>query len=139
MKSRTVMYVTRVTGFAVLAIPVRLTAQEQREGKNEHHRYKFVDIGTFGGPESAINPAVNGGPIISQQGTEVGSSATSVARPPNSILCGGPDGSLPFVFHAFKWQDGVVTDLGTLPGAENCSVAESSNARGEIAGTSENG
>jgi probable HAF family extracellular repeat protein len=37
------------------------------------------------------------------------------------------------------WQDGNVTDLGALPGGDNCSVAKSINARGEIVGVSENG
>ena len=42
-----------------------------------------------------------------------------------------------FVFHAFQWQDGKVTDLAALPGHHNCSVATSINAGGEIAGDSE--
>jgi uncharacterized membrane protein len=56
--------------------------------------------------------------------------------PANSYLCGL---TLGFVSHAFEWQKGVVTDQGTLPGAENCSVATSINKNSEIAGYSENG
>lgn len=68
----------------------------------------------------------------------VGAAATSSPRPPNRQICGGPDGLVPFVYHAFAWRDGVLTDLGALPGFE-CSEAVSINARGEIAGRSGNG
>jgi len=128
--------------FAVLATSVRLASQEQRtelQHRKEHHRYRLVDIGTFGGPEGFVNPDVNGGNAISKRGAAVGSSATPIPKSPTSVACGGLDGTLPFVFHAFKSQGGVVTDLGTLPGDDNCSVATSSNVRGEIVGLSENG
>ncbi|PYV69229.1 MAG: pyrrolo-quinoline quinone [Acidobacteria bacterium] len=49
MKSRTLTLISAITLFAALALPVRLAAQ--------HTRYKLVDIGTFGGSESYINPA----------------------------------------------------------------------------------
>ena len=42
MKSRTLMCITAITLFAVLAIPVPLAAQ--------HTRYKLIDIDTLGGP-----------------------------------------------------------------------------------------
>jgi probable HAF family extracellular repeat protein len=57
----------------------------------------------------------------------------------NFFVCGGPDGLVPFVNHAFEWQHGSMTDLGALAGADNCSVATSINGRGEIVGFSENG
>jgi probable HAF family extracellular repeat protein len=128
---------------AALGFTLRLAAQEQKEAKAKHYRYKFVDIGTFGGPASYINGAMALGAFnqINKHGTAVGSSATSIPTPPDSNLgiCGGIDGSLHFVSHAFKWQDGEVIDLGALPGADNCSVATSINANGEIVGRSENG
>ena len=36
---------------AALSIPVQLAGQERLEGKG-HHRYKLIDLGTFGGPAS---------------------------------------------------------------------------------------
>ena len=71
----------------------------------------------------------------------MGAAATPIPSPGNSntSICEGIDGNTPFVFHAFKWQDGVVTDLGSLPGPDNCSVATSINEDGEITGYSENG
>ena len=56
----------------------------------------------------------------------------------NNFVCGGPGGD-GFVSHAFEWRDGVVTDLGALGGADNCSDATSINAAGQSAGLAENG
>jgi len=134
MKRKTPAVLVVATLFAAITIPVRLAAQQ--------HRYKLVDIGTFAGPASFINPSGNGGPYISSRGTTVGTAATSVPSNPatHGFFCSGLDGSLPFVFHAFKWQNGRVTDLGALPpAADNCSDALAVNASGEIAGGSENG
>ena len=68
----------------------------------------------------------------------VGAAATDKPTPPNKQICGGPDGLVPFVFHAFVWQEGEKKDLGALPGVE-CSEAVSINSQGEIAGRSGNG
>jgi probable HAF family extracellular repeat protein len=143
MKSRFSICIAAVTLLAALAIPVQLAAQGNKD-KQKHHHYQLVDIGTFGGPASYINNRFSfGAPNqINSHGTTVGAAATSIPSPGNSntSICEGLDGTLPFVFHAFKWQDGEVTDLGSLPGADdNCSVATSINANGEIAGYGENG
>jgi hypothetical protein len=139
MKSRTLRCVSAMTLFAALAIPVRLAAQ----GQTTHFRhYKLIDIGTFGGPASFVNPPFNDFPILNNHGTIVGSSATSIptTSTSNFFVCGGLDGIVPRVFHAFKWQKGAVTDLGALPPKnENCSNAVSVNAGGEIVGLSEIG
>jgi probable HAF family extracellular repeat protein len=109
----------------------------------KHHRYKFVDLGTVGGPESFINPAFTFGShnAINRDGAVVGGAATSTptSSTSNFFVCGGLDGLVPFVNRAFRWQHGELTDLHALVSDDNCSVAKSINARGEIAGTSENG
>ena len=47
---------------------------------------------------------------------------------------------MPNVFHAFKWQEGAVTNLGAFPPEnQNCSNAVSVNAAGEAVGLSEIG
>src|SRR5260370_27253384 len=104
MKTRRLTYITATALFATLATPVRLAAQEQKEANSEHHRYRFVDIGTFGGPASFVNPVGNGAGTISSPGTVVGASATLVPSTPtsNGFVCGGLDGIVPFVFHPFK-------------------------------------
>jgi probable HAF family extracellular repeat protein len=143
MNSKTCTRIIALTLFAALAIPVQLAAQGNQDGTKNllHHHYKFIDMGTFGGPESYINGAMSlGAPNqINRHGTTVGSSATSIPSPPHSNFgfCGGLDGSVHFVFHAFRWQDDKMTDLGALPGYHNCSVATSINAAGEVAGDSE--
>lgn len=139
MKSRSLRSFTLIILFAALALPVWVAAQEQ--ATNFRH-YKLIDIATFGGPASFVNPPFNDFPILDKHGTIVGSSATSVPTTStnNFFVCGGLDGVVPNVFHAFKLQQGTVTDLGALaPESENCSNAVSVNANGEIVGLSEIG
>jgi len=142
MKSRLLMCSTAITLFTVLAMPLQFAAHDNKN-TGKHHHYKLIDMGTLGGPESYINNAMAlGAPNqVNRSGTAVGSSATSIPSPPHSnfSICGGLDGTVHFVFRAFQWQDGHVSDLGALPGYHNCSVATSINAGGEIVGYSENG
>jgi probable HAF family extracellular repeat protein len=143
MKTSTLAICVAINFLAALTIPVRPVAQEDpanQQKERKHHRYRFVDLGTLGGPESYVNAAFSlGAPNqINSRGVVVGAAATSTPAPPTKQICGGPDGRVPFVYHAFAWQDGVLTDLGALPGVE-CSEAVSINARGEIAGRSGNG
>jgi probable HAF family extracellular repeat protein len=115
--------------FAALAVPTQLAAQQ-------HHHYKLIDLGTFGGPISVVN----GEPTeryINNLGTIVGGADTSIATPEpgcyNPVL--NPDC---FIFHAFVWRGKGLEDLGTLRGGE-FSWAEGINNLGQIAGVSENG
>jgi len=133
MKFRTLTCITAMTVFAAaLAIPVRLAAQEQQN--KQQPRYKLVDLGTFGGPTSYGSASGSGNQVLNNAGLSTGYADTSTPDPfaPN---CFNPDC---FVSHTFRWQDGVLTDLGALPGT-NGSAASGINARGWIAGTSENG
>jgi probable HAF family extracellular repeat protein len=142
MKLAKLTYITAIALFVLLAIPTGLAAQDNKNS-DKHHHYELKDMGTFGGPESYINNAWSlGAPNqINRRGTTVGSSATSIPSPPHSnfSICGGLDGTVHFVFHAFQWQHDKLTDLGALPGHHNCSVATSINAGGEMVGYSENG
>jgi probable HAF family extracellular repeat protein len=97
-------------------------------------------VGTFGGPDSYVNAAFALGSThqISERGVVVGSAATDTPAPPNKAICGGPDGLVPYIFHAFEWRDGQVIDLGALPGIE-CSEATAINKKGEVVGRSGNG
>ena len=129
---------------SAMAIPTVLVGQLQTGTPYEakYHRYKLVDIGTFGGPASNMNPVGNGSPYLSTHGVAVGTSATSVPSGPtaNGFFCDGLDGTLAFVFHAFEWKNGQVTDLEALaPAVTNCSDALAVNSSGMIAGGSENG
>jgi probable HAF family extracellular repeat protein len=143
MKSRTLMCFTALTLFAALAIPIRLTAQDNQDHNYNHklHHYKLTDLGTFGGPSAYLcNDPSNGGGacrVLNNRGAVVGAADTSLSDPnyPNVCLTCPLD---PFISHAFQWQDGNLTDLGTLPGGNNSS-AGSISPNGLVVGFSENG
>ena len=92
MKRNSSAYITALTLFAALAIPVELAAQqEQRQNKPLRH-YTVTDLGTLGGTFANAEAINNRGWV---EGT--------------STL---PDGNQ----HAFLWRSGILTDLGTLGG-----------------------
>ena len=133
MKSRTLILATAIALLTALAMPVPLAAQ--------HTKYKLIDLGTFGGPASLIAPS-SGGPqnparALTSRGVVVGQAETATPDPfsPN---CFNP---YCLASHAFRWQDGVLTDLGTLEGVDSdlSSGANWINDRGWIAGASYSG
>jgi probable HAF family extracellular repeat protein len=133
MKSRIIlMWFTAITLFAALAIPVQLAAQEQ---KKEHSRYKLIDLGTLGGPHSYGSVNGDGFILINNSGVVAAYADTALPDPNAPNSCVVPDC---FLTHAFRWKDGVKTDLGALPGM-NSSAAGSINAGGWITGQSQKG
>ena len=133
MTSSVTPLIAAVVATAAIMIPTRIQGQLEQ---SSHHHYKFVDLGTFGGPKSGVNgePSVQ---VINNVGTVVGVADTSILTPVaggfNPI--GNPDF---FISHAFVWRGGSLKDLGTLPGGDY-SFAAAINQFGQIAGTSENG
>jgi hypothetical protein len=76
MKSR---ILTLMTLFGVLAIPARPAAQgSQRQKSSQHHHYKLIDIGTFGGPGSAFAETQHD---FTRSGNLVGWADTTVSDP----------------------------------------------------------
>jgi hypothetical protein len=122
MKSRFLMFITAITLFAALAIPVHLGAQN----KHKHQSYQFVDLGTFGGPSSYY---VFTSSTLNNHGVATGTADTTIPDP-YAPFCFSPDC---LVTHTFRWQDGMLTDLGALPGV-NSSIPNAINASGAIAG-----
>lgn len=118
---------------AALAMPLGIPAQnhETQRLKPNHHTYKLIDLGTFGGPNSHIsNPSSID---LNNRGVIQGWADFPIADPfaPNCFDdC--------FVAHAFVRQNGVVTDLGALPGGSS-SASVWINEQGTIVGSSENG
>ena len=105
MKYTKLSLTTFMVLFATLALPVQLAAQ--------HTKYKLIDIGTFGGPTSQTNGE---SVVITNEGTVVGGADTSTPCPYFSGL----------ISPAFKWQNGVMTELALLPG--DCfSFADATN------------
>src|SRR5271156_4189191 len=124
-----------VTLGIVLACQLSLSAQEPAK----HHHYKLIEQGTFGGPASYLDPD-NGfdigtsSPLLNNGGTVTGFADTTTPDPfaPNSCFADC------FVTHVFQWQNGVLTDLGALPGGGS-SASTWITPNGLIAGLSENG
>jgi probable HAF family extracellular repeat protein len=128
IKSRTSAWAIALTLFATLTRPLPLVAQDSPNRKHEHHHYKLIDIGTFGGPKSQFS-------VPSSMGLNSRGTAAGVADTPASDPTGFFDG---FIDHAFASRDGVTTDLGTLPGGAS-SFAYAVNNRGLIVGQSQIG
>jgi probable HAF family extracellular repeat protein len=138
MKSRTLARFTVMTLLTTLEIPLLLTAQDHRDRDHEHHHYKLIDLGTFGGPNSYVGALGGVSQVLSDQGTVAGCADTTTPDPnyPNSPI--SPPGPDPFIFHAFQWREDALTDLGALPGVNSsCPLGISGN--GMIVGLSENG
>lgn len=118
MQSR--LFALVVAGIAFVAVastlPVELVAQQAR--------YKLIDMGTFGGPASYLTDPGNGPSflVLSDSGVLVGRSDTSTFDPTIGD----------FRAHAFRWANGLLSDLGTPAGAV-LSSASGVNARGWIA------
>jgi probable HAF family extracellular repeat protein len=111
MKSKTLTYITAMTLFAALAIPVRLAAQEQKKGPP---RYTITDLGTLGGTFSAASGVNNEGAVLG---------ASSL--PGDTVV------------RVFIWQNGVMTDLGTLGGPNSIDLGPNPiNNRGAVVGSS---
>lgn len=113
-----------------LAVPISLAAQDHAN-KPRHHHYQLTDIGTFGGPTSMFPILAQ---VVNDRGIVVGQADTSTVDP-NFPNCFNLDC---YVSHAFQSQDGVLTDLGALPGG-GTSLAGWINARGLAIGESQNG
>jgi len=130
MKPRTLMCFTAIALLAAVALPLRLAAQQAR--------YKVIVLPTFGGPQSFIPKDgisdIKGAYVraLINNGTVIGYAETSTPDPGG--LCVTSDC---FEAHAFRWRDGVMTDLGALPNYVN-SGASAVSASGLIAGVSEN-
>jgi probable HAF family extracellular repeat protein len=133
MKTRSYSWILITTLFA-LAIPVSGTAAQK------HHHYKLIDIGTFGGLNSSVpivfyeTNGTAGAQAVSKQGIVAGTADTSIPDP----LCFLETPPDCFFANAFKWQNGVLTNLGALPGSQS-SFASWISGNGLIAGGSQNG
>jgi probable HAF family extracellular repeat protein len=128
MKSRTRMWMTVVSLFAALAMPVGMTAQDNpsQDHKTKHHQYKLIDLGTLGGPNGFIMD-------LTAEGVAMAEADMSTPDPyaPNCVQ----DDCL--LNHGFRWKQGVKSDLGALPGV-NSAFPFVTNARGQSAGGSQN-
>jgi len=135
LKSRPLTRILAMTLFTTLATPLPLFAQDGHDRQHEHHHYKLIDLGTFGGPQSFVNIPGAYAAVLNNSGTIAGYADTTLPDPHPSICfqdC--------YVEHAFRSRGIGKTDLGSLPAPIPTSsqpnwIADS----GLIAGVSENG
>ena len=82
------------------------------------------DLGTLSGGTDAVALFVN------ERGQIVGQSYTADSIVPPQIGCA----EAPLTLYSFSWENGVMTDMGTLGG--HCATPYSLNSRGEVVGQS---
>jgi probable HAF family extracellular repeat protein len=121
-------------GFALTSVsPLRIAAQNH----DSHHqpRYRLVDIGTFGGPDSIVfgfNDNLNKDrPLLTNCAD---TTQLDPDDPDTNPLFNGD----PYIQHSYRWSSGRLTDLGTLPGGTS-SCGQGINVFGSVAGFSTNG
>lgn len=117
----------------LFAVANSANAQDTALAKDEplHRPYRFIDLGTLGGPVSYESG--EGNQILNNAGAIASTADTSVPDP-NAPNCFADC----FVTHAVRWKDGMLTDLGATPG-NNSSAAFAINAEEWSAGLSQNG
>ncbi len=138
MKTCKPVLFTAMILFVALAITTQLSAQDNPRSPAHHHQYKLMQVGTFGGPNSTytVGPGFTAVNYFNSQGATGGLTATNTADPfsPNCWYdC--------FVDHALKFENGILIDLGALPGnsGNNSSASFGLNDSGLVVGVSENG
>ena len=134
MKTRDFIVTIAVAIVTVMTIPTGFVAQDATApaNKTQHHHYELIGRNPWWCQQLRQFP---NRPSRSP-GHGLGESQTAVPLPMNFNVagCSGPN-----VAHAFECK-GVLTDLNALdPSKENCGIVSNINARGEIAGFSENG
>jgi hypothetical protein len=121
-----------ITLFAATAMP---TAAQDNTPK--HHKYKLIDIGTFGG---ALSYLIFRTQSMDQDGLMVGAAEGTVSQTTSSNTVFACALGEPNVNHAFAAIDYARFNLGALaPAKDNCSQAWWVSDNGQIAGASENG
>jgi probable HAF family extracellular repeat protein len=129
MKSSTSILITATLSFFALAAQSQLAAQEPS-------RYKVIDLGTFGGPQSYVNIPDNYAPVINDHGRVAGWADTATLdHYPD--FCFNEENPC-FLSHAFQWQNGKRIDLGALS-VDGSSASSWISPNGLIAGFSQNG
>jgi probable HAF family extracellular repeat protein len=104
---------TTAAALISLAIPAWAGAQDAvQHHRPEHHHYKVVEMGTFGGPTSSIDapghpPIFFFNQILTRSGAMLAGADTPTPDP--------DEFAGPWVNYAFRWDDGVQANLGVLP------------------------
>jgi probable HAF family extracellular repeat protein len=130
MKSRTWPFAA-IALITLLVIPSSLAAQDHRAAAT---RYVVKDLGTLGGPYSWLFTGPPSFHVLNSLGMVAYAADKNINDPyvPCFIDCS--------VAHAVRWQNGVLTDLGTLRATDPSSAPLSISDNGRfVVGVSENG
>lgn len=107
-------------------------------------RYRLIDIGTFGGPNSDVcvgpSPYCLPPQVLNNEGIVVGSADTTNPDPFAPVCFNAFISQLPpdcSVAHAFEARNGVLTPLGSL--SQGSAIAISVSETGFVAGDAQNG
>lgn len=116
MKSMTLKAIVATAIFAVVSLPIRLAAQNTGNQNNgyTHVRYAVIVLSTLGGTAGVGNSVNNKG-----------------------LVAGAANLTGDRTEHAALWQNGSITDLGTLGGPDSFVNSPVKNDSGEIAGFAE--
>jgi probable HAF family extracellular repeat protein len=143
MMSDTLKCIATASVVALLASTPDLCAQNSPQQK--HHHYKLIDIGALPGKSIYSTRVTSDGStptefeqVLNDHGMLVGGADTGIANPYGN--CFNPFNQIVecYVQHAFVWQKGKLSDLGTLPGGVS-SFAYYVSDNGLVTGGSENG
>jgi probable HAF family extracellular repeat protein len=115
-----------------------LAAQEQSAtlGHKKSHRYRFIELETFGGPTAYYygSDRISQVQVLNNRGMATGYASTSMPDPYPDFCWDGDC----FLAHGFLWENGSMTDLGALVDGVN-SDARWITSNGLVSGDSENG
>ena len=103
-----------------LAVPLELSAQHTV-------RYRLIDLGTLGGPISYGSANGDGGRMLNNAGVVSSLQTRRLADPFAPDFCFDPDCLLA---HAYRWRNGVMTDLGSLADGFNSLAPRSTTGAG---------
>src|SRR5215467_4812193 len=106
---------TRFAAEILISVLTLIAPLAGRQPSVVHHHYKLIDLGTFGGPTSALfgfsRPLNDGGMVT-------GCADTAVLDPnlssQNPYFVGNP-----YIAHSYLWLNGHRTSLRPLPGGNN--------------------
>ena len=114
MKKSSLVLISICSLCAVLVMPLVSSAQNTstQNLNTQHHHYKLIQMGTFGGPTSSLDvpgspPFIPFNRVINSVGAVLGSGDTPI---PDPFGFAGP-----LVNYNFLFQNGVQTNLGVLP------------------------
>jgi probable HAF family extracellular repeat protein len=116
----------------LLVLSIDLTAQDS--AARHQPRYRLVDVGTLGGPNSFVTPFNNN---LNKDRPLLTNCADSARLDPD-FPDDNPFLNFEYIQHGYRWSSGRLTDLGALPGGTS-SCGQGINVRGDVAGFSSNG